>query len=85
MNKIFKAKINVNSATKKQKEGSKVEKKFSYLIIVVLLLLVIIIAGSSYAYFSTVATSNNNVVSANSKEYEIVYRGGTAINANITL
>ena len=40
---------------------------------------------ASASPFSAVATSNNNVVSADSKKYEIVYRGGTAINANIKI
>ena len=82
MNKGFRAKINVTSATKKQKEGSKMNKKIAYSVGLVLLI-VIAIVGSTYAYFTSIATSTNSNVVATAEKYEIVYHGGTAINADL--
>ena len=59
-------------------------KKIIYSILVVLLVIVVV-AGGTYAYFSSAATSNNSNVAANPEKYEIIYNGGTAINADLKM
>ena len=51
-------------------------------IIVTVLLVILAVIGSTYAFYSLSATGSNHGVSTNSKKFEIVYNGGTAISTS---
>lgn len=57
-------------------------KKNVLTILGILLLIIITIIGATYAYYSIVVSGNNNV-QANSKKYEIIYRGGTHLTGDM--
>ena len=48
----------------------------------ILLLIIVSIVGATFAYYS-ITVSGNNSVQANSKKYDIIYRGGTHITGDM--
>ena len=59
-------------------------RKKIFIIISILLLIIATIVGATYAYFSTIISGTNNV-QADSKKYEIIYRGGDHITGQMPI
>lgn len=59
--------------------------KITIYTIIGVVFLVGLVSGGTYAYFSSVVASNTNSIDTNTKKYEVITEGGTAIEGALSL